>query len=202
MAKIQDIDIPHLEFAEAAAPATPASGIVRIYAKTDGILYQKDDAGTETALANTAGNTLSVTKVYRATNQNVSGSGTFTAISWSNEVEDDDGAWAIGTPTKFVIPAGLNGRRAIIRAQVNWTDSTGGNYRGAYLFKGGTGGTLVGASLWPDVATTVGPYQQVFSEILTLATSEEFELYIRADTTGIGAIGGAGITWMELMTID
>ena len=55
MAKIQDIDIPYLEFAEAAAPGTPASGIVRIYAKTDGSLYQKDDAGTETGLAGGGG---------------------------------------------------------------------------------------------------------------------------------------------------
>lgn len=51
MAKIQDIDIPYLEFAEAAAPGTPASGIVRAYAKADGLMYSKDDAGTETAMA-------------------------------------------------------------------------------------------------------------------------------------------------------
>jgi hypothetical protein len=50
MARIQDLDIPYLEFAEAAAPGTPAAGIVRIYAKTDGSLYQKDDAGAESAL--------------------------------------------------------------------------------------------------------------------------------------------------------
>lgn len=55
MAKIQDIDIPYLEFAEAAAPGTPASGVVRIYAKTDGSLYQKDDAGLETGLAGGGG---------------------------------------------------------------------------------------------------------------------------------------------------
>lgn len=55
MAKIQDIDIPYLEFAEAAAPGTPAAGIVRQYAKTDGLLYQKDDAGTETALGGGGG---------------------------------------------------------------------------------------------------------------------------------------------------
>lgn len=39
------------EYAEIAAPATPASGKVRFYAKVDGHLYQKDDAGTETDLA-------------------------------------------------------------------------------------------------------------------------------------------------------
>jgi len=35
---------------EAAAPSTPATGQVIIYAKTDGSIYQKDDVGTETNL--------------------------------------------------------------------------------------------------------------------------------------------------------
>lgn len=51
MAKIQDIDIPHLEFGEAAAPGTPASAVVRIYAKSDGLMYSKDDAGAETLMS-------------------------------------------------------------------------------------------------------------------------------------------------------
>jgi hypothetical protein len=38
-------------FSEAAAPATPATGKVALYAKTDGHVYSKDDAGTETAFA-------------------------------------------------------------------------------------------------------------------------------------------------------
>ena len=36
---------------EQAAPDTPASGKVALYAKTDGKMYTKDDAGAETALA-------------------------------------------------------------------------------------------------------------------------------------------------------
>lgn len=39
------------DFTEAAAPSTPDAGKVRLYAKTDGSLYQKDDAGLETGLA-------------------------------------------------------------------------------------------------------------------------------------------------------
>lgn len=35
---------------EEAAPATPATGKVVVYAKTDGLVYSKDDAGTETPL--------------------------------------------------------------------------------------------------------------------------------------------------------
>lgn len=44
---------------EQAAPATPAAGTVAIYAKSDGIVYQKDDAGVETSLAGGGGTTSS-----------------------------------------------------------------------------------------------------------------------------------------------
>lgn len=48
-------DIDYVDIPEAAAPGTPSSGNVRLYAKTDGNLYQKDDAGTETGLAGGGG---------------------------------------------------------------------------------------------------------------------------------------------------
>lgn len=43
---------------ESAAPSTPASGKVAIYAKTDGLVYGKDDAGTETLISNAGSITL------------------------------------------------------------------------------------------------------------------------------------------------
>jgi hypothetical protein len=42
-------------FIEGSAPATPPTGIVKIYAKTDGLLYSKDDAGVETGLSGGGG---------------------------------------------------------------------------------------------------------------------------------------------------
>jgi hypothetical protein len=36
--------------AESAAPATPSTGKVTLYAKTDGLLYSKDDAGAESVV--------------------------------------------------------------------------------------------------------------------------------------------------------
>jgi len=39
-----------IEFQEMAAPPTPAEGAVLLYAKSDGKLYAKDDAGTESDL--------------------------------------------------------------------------------------------------------------------------------------------------------
>ncbi len=40
-----------IPFAEAAAPGTPAANKVVIYAKSDGLMYSKDDAGTETVMS-------------------------------------------------------------------------------------------------------------------------------------------------------
>jgi uncharacterized protein DUF2793 len=45
----------YLDLPAASAPATPASGKVRLYAKTDKLFYQKDDAGAETGLAGGGG---------------------------------------------------------------------------------------------------------------------------------------------------
>lgn len=55
MAKLSAITTPSLTFDEGSAPSTPASGDVIIYAKTDGLLYSKDDAGTETLVSGGAG---------------------------------------------------------------------------------------------------------------------------------------------------
>lgn len=52
-----------VDVAEAAAPGTPAAAHVRFYAKADGLLYQKDDAGTETVLAGGAGGALTVQEI-------------------------------------------------------------------------------------------------------------------------------------------
>lgn len=48
-------DTGALTVPEMAAPSTPASGKVAVYAKSDGKLYIKDDAGTETDLTATGG---------------------------------------------------------------------------------------------------------------------------------------------------
>lgn len=50
----------YVDSTEAAAPATPASGTVRVYAKTDGKMYFKDDAGVETGMFGGGGSSESV----------------------------------------------------------------------------------------------------------------------------------------------
>src|SRR5678815_1460672 len=50
MGKLQDGTTPWIDFEVGAAPATPAAGIMRVYAKTGDSMAQKDDAGAETLL--------------------------------------------------------------------------------------------------------------------------------------------------------
>lgn len=191
-----------IQFAEGSSPSTPASTKWRLYFKTDGA-YVIDDAGTETgplAEATVAGNSLSVTSIYRSTSQNVSGSGTLTSISFDTEVEDDDSCWAIGTPTQIVIPAGLDGRKAVLVGSIIWSTSDAGTYRGLYL-KRNSGN--IERSLIPDGAVTaIGLCQQVVSKPITLAENDTFELQMRADTTGIGTIGGQFCADLTMYTID
>lgn len=40
-----------VNFAEGAAPSTPSSGVVAVYAKTDGRIYGKDDTGVEFSMS-------------------------------------------------------------------------------------------------------------------------------------------------------
>lgn len=60
MATGSDNVFPKVILAEGAAPATPASGQVKAYAKADGLLYSKDDAGVETLMSGGAGGSLTV----------------------------------------------------------------------------------------------------------------------------------------------
>lgn len=45
--KASDNNFPIVKFVEVAAPGTPVAGHVIVYAKADGRMYGKDDAGTE-----------------------------------------------------------------------------------------------------------------------------------------------------------
>ncbi len=54
MAKASDNVFPRFLISEGGSTATPAAGNVTVYAKANGLLYSKDDAGAETALGATS----------------------------------------------------------------------------------------------------------------------------------------------------
>jgi hypothetical protein len=94
----------YVDYAEVAAPATPASGYVRQYAKTDGKLYQKDDAGTETDLAASGGSSSFVgCRVYNSTTQTIANNGailTFDSEEFDTSTIHDNST----NPTRLTIP--------------------------------------------------------------------------------------------------
>lgn len=51
----------HVQIAEAAAPSTPATGRAIVYVKSDGLLYWKDDGGTEHAAGGSVADILDLT---------------------------------------------------------------------------------------------------------------------------------------------
>jgi hypothetical protein len=142
---------------------------------------------------------LSVTLVRRSTSQTQSSSGAFEPISFDTEDEDTDGCWAIGTPTKIVIPSALNGRRAILFGAAGFDASTLGNYRGLSILLGGSSMTPNAQQLVPDLATGIGVVLQVRTHIVTLATAQEYTLCQRIDDATIGVIAGAAF---GLYTVD
>jgi hypothetical protein len=55
MAALDELTTPQIIYGEGAAPATPAAGTVVTYAKADGLIYSKDDAGVETLVSGGTG---------------------------------------------------------------------------------------------------------------------------------------------------
>lgn len=53
--KASDNAFPKVILVEGGAPTTPASGLVKLYAKGDGRIYSKDDTGAETPLSGDSG---------------------------------------------------------------------------------------------------------------------------------------------------
>jgi hypothetical protein len=67
-----------IPFVEAAAPATPAATRVVVYAKADGLMYSKDDAGAETLMSGGSGN-VATDAIWDAAGDLAVGSGANTA---------------------------------------------------------------------------------------------------------------------------
>lgn len=60
---LQAENVLYVELNEASAPSTPASGKVRLYTKTDGKVYIKDDAGTETDITTAGGSSKGTIRI-------------------------------------------------------------------------------------------------------------------------------------------
>lgn len=123
----------YLDFSEAAAPGTPASGKVRLYAKTDGSLYQKDDAGTETGLAGGGGSGASWTE---GINESGASFANFTANSgtWASNgteiTQTDTAASTRRARHNTLVPMGFG---VIVETEAFFVTTGTGNIRAGLL---------------------------------------------------------------------
>lgn len=84
-----------IDYNEGAAPATPAASKVRLYAKSDGLLYSKDDAGTETLVSGGAGGgAVATDAIWDAAGDLAVGTGANTAAKLTKGA--DGGVLAMG----------------------------------------------------------------------------------------------------------
>lgn len=124
MTKASDNVFPRFLVSEGGSTTTPAAGQVTIYAKADGLLYQKDDAGAETLLAGGSAGAVATDAIWDAAGDLAVGSGANTAArlaigSAGGAVSRVNGAVAWNSGTAF--PTAATGDRF-------WRTDTGLEY--------------------------------------------------------------------------
>lgn len=105
----------YFDFKENAAPTTPSSGYGRLYAKTDGKVYWKDDTGTETDLTESGSATVTSVAQTVPTGFTISGSPVTTS-----------GTLAVGFDTGYSLPT--NASQANWDTAYGWGDHASGGY--------------------------------------------------------------------------
>lgn len=105
MTKASDNVFPRFLISEGGSTATPAAGRVTVYAKADGLLYSKDDAGTEKLMSSGSvagvGNLWTMNKSSSQTLTN----NTLTQITFDTAVIDGGGSVIDLANDKFETPA-------------------------------------------------------------------------------------------------
>lgn len=150
-----------LELTEATAPDTPASGYGRLYTKTDGDLYHKNDAGTEvnlsdavaTAAASAAAASTSETNAATSeTNAATSATAAAASLSASSfkwnldtstsmadpgtgEVRFNNASWASVTAIAIADTSADTGNPDVSPVVLTWDDSTNTTHRGSLSFR-------------------------------------------------------------------
>jgi hypothetical protein len=119
------------EFTEQTAPATPASGKVRVYVLADGKVYGKDDAGTATLLGNLSEAELEALLELTDLQGNIAETRiTFTDITTGNSSTSNHGYLRklSGTASQYLDGSGAwstpSGGTAGITASASTTDAT------------------------------------------------------------------------------
>lgn len=168
-----------IPFVEAAAPATPAAGRVTIYSKIDGLMYSKDDAGTETLMSSGGVGSVATDVIWDAAGDLVQGTGANTAAKLASGADGTvlTGA-GVGTAVAWEYPPGYRMDYAAITTGVTVASTTPG-----------TGTTIVNGA---SVTYANIPYRVKFfspSVNTPLATNGFVGIELYVDGTVVGTIG-------------
>lgn len=124
-------------FPEAAAPSTPGANKVTLYAKSDGLLYSKDDVGTETVVTGGAGGGISgltAGKIPQAVSSTALADSPLTV--GASSINFPDTSWTFGWA------GGTNFSQVSAGCQIN-----GGEYVGSIRSTNGTPAAYVSSNV-------------------------------------------------------
>lgn len=181
MTKASDNVFPRFLISEGGSTSTPAAGRVTMYAKADGLLYSKDDAGTETLVSGGTSATLKYAILQDQKAQNTAG-GTFTSGAWqtrvlNTEVSDTSSIVTIASNQFTPISGTYLIRvwapcRAVDRHQARLQNATAATTT-AY----GTGGYS------PNSGTGDSPSPSIIETVFTANGTDAYEIQHRCATT-------------------
>jgi hypothetical protein len=209
-----------LELTEASAPATPDSGYGRLYVKTDGDLYYKDDAGTETSISDAASSAATSAAAASTSASNAATSATNAATSaaaaaasvsassfkWnldtstsmadpgSGEIRFNSATWASVTAVAISDNSADTGNPDVSAIVLAWDDSTNTAHRGSLTFRKATApAEFVTFSITGASNDNVGWTQLVVTHVAGNPTWSAADSLIAVFTrTGNAGANGAG----------
>lgn len=178
MAKLSGITTPSLTFDEVAAPSTPAAAKVILYAKADGLLYSKDDAGTETVVTGTGSGSYSGAKARRSTNQSLTNN-TSAAIQFDAADDWDVGTWhdPATNNTRMTVPTGVTRVRVIAWGRF------ANNGTGDRMLEFAKNGVTTNERVWARAAGTWMTEIMAVADFACVAT-DYFEVYALQNSGG------------------
>jgi hypothetical protein len=185
--KASDNVYPRFLISEGGSTSTPASGRVTVYAKADGLLYSKDDAGAESLMSQK----FKGCKAVANANTTLTTSGTEYPIAFAAADAFDTDAFhdPSSSNTRMTIPAGLTGYYSI-RGQA-YVATTTATYIDLKIRKGGAAGTVLSQAR--NKADDGNTLIQVSVACINLSAAEYVELYIIANENSRAADSAASM---------
>lgn len=95
-----------IPFVEGSAPSTPSANRVVMYAKSDGLMYSKDDAGAETLMSSGSSGNVATDAIWDAAGDLAVGSGANTAAKLSIGATNGMALQRVSGAVAWTLPAG------------------------------------------------------------------------------------------------